>query len=121
MRSAGTTLWLIPRCGLQIRCLRSFRARERNGARCRSSAFSSNIAGSSCWCVLPLLAAAIGLAVYLMGGRYISTDNAYVGAQKVLITPNVAGKINRIDVIEGQQVEPGDLLFEIDPIPFSWR
>ena len=70
-------------------------------------------------CILPLLAAAIGLTVYLMGGRYISTDNAYVGAQKVLITPDVAGKINHIDVIEGQHVEPGDLLFEIDPVPFQ--
>ena len=70
-------------------------------------------------CVLPLLAAAVALTVYLMGGRYISTDNAYVGAQKVLITPDVAGKINRIDVIEGQHVEPGDLLFEIDPVPFQ--
>jgi membrane fusion protein, multidrug efflux system len=69
--------------------------------------------------VLPLLAAVIGLTVYLMGGRYISTDNAYVGAQKVLITPDVAGKINRVDVIEGQHVQPGDLLFEIDPVPFE--
>jgi len=60
-------------------------------------------------CVLPLLAGAIALTVYLMGGRYISTDNAYVGAQKVLITPDVAGKINRIDVIEGynQWADPG--------------
>jgi membrane fusion protein, multidrug efflux system len=69
--------------------------------------------------VLPLLAAVVGLTVYLAGGRYISTDNAYVGAQKVLITPDVAGKINRIDVIEGQHVKPGDLLFEIDPVPFQ--
>ncbi len=69
--------------------------------------------------VLPLLAAAVGLTVYLMGGRYISTDNAYVGAQKVLITPDVAGKISRVDVVEGQHVDPGDLLFEIDPVPFQ--
>ena len=33
--------------------------------------------------------------LYLAGGRYISTDNAYVGAQKVLITPDIAGKISR--------------------------
>ena len=69
--------------------------------------------------VLPLLAAGVGLTVYLMGGRYISTDNAYVGAQKVLITPDVDGKISRIDVVEGQHVDPGDLLFEIDPVPFQ--
>ena len=43
---------------------------------------------------LPALAALIGgSAFYLMGGRYISTDNAYVGAQKVLITPDISGKI----------------------------
>jgi membrane fusion protein, multidrug efflux system len=69
--------------------------------------------------VLPFLAAAVGLTIYLMGGRYISTDNAYVGAQKVLITPDVDGKISRIDVVEGQHVDPGDLLFEIDPVPFQ--
>jgi len=68
--------------------------------------------------VVPLLTALAGLWFYLSGGRYISTDNAYVGAQKVLITPDISGKINRIVVHEGQHVEPGDILFEIDPEPF---
>src|SRR5689334_11984370 len=31
--------------------------------------------------VVPAIALVIGLGIYLMGGRYISTDNAYVGAQ----------------------------------------
>jgi membrane fusion protein (multidrug efflux system) len=31
---------------------------------------------------LPALVLVIGLGIYLSGGRYISTDNAYVGAQK---------------------------------------
>ena len=39
-----------------------------------------------------------------MGGRYISTDNAYVGAQKVLITPDISGKISSVVVHEGQHV-----------------
>jgi len=69
--------------------------------------------------IVPLLAAAVALTIYLMGGRYISTDNAYVGAQKVLITPDVAGKISRVVVVEGQHVNPGDVLFEIDPVPFQ--
>ena len=56
---------------------------------------------------LPLVAAAAGLYFYLAGGRYISTDNAYVGAQKVLITPDVSGKISRCTVREGERVEPG--------------
>ena len=53
-----------------------------------------------------------------MGGRYISTDNAYVGAQKVLITPDISGKVSRVLVQEGQHVAAGDDLFEIDPVPF---
>lgn len=68
--------------------------------------------------VIPLLALVAGLGVYLAGGRYISTDNAYVGAQKVLITTDISGKISRIVVTEGQRVQPGDVLFEIDPVPF---
>jgi membrane fusion protein (multidrug efflux system) len=68
--------------------------------------------------VLPALAFLVGLGFYLMGGRYISTDNAYVGAQKVLITPDVAGKVTKVLVREGQRVNAGDTLFEIDPEPY---
>ncbi len=69
--------------------------------------------------LVPAIAAAAGLWFYLSGGRYISTDNAYVGARKVLITPDIAGKVSRIVVREGQHVEPGEVLFEIDPEPFQ--
>jgi membrane fusion protein (multidrug efflux system) len=68
--------------------------------------------------VLPALAVLIGLGFYFTGGRYISTDNAYVGAQKVLITPDVSGKIVHVAVIEGQHVKPGDELFTLDPEPY---
>jgi membrane fusion protein (multidrug efflux system) len=67
---------------------------------------------------LPALAVLVGAAFYITGGRYISTDNAYVGAQKVLITPDVSGKITHIAVIEGQHVKPGDELFTLDPEPY---
>ncbi len=68
--------------------------------------------------VLPLLAVIGGLAFYLNGGRYVTTDDAYVGAQKVLITPDISGKIEKVVVREGQQVNEGDVLFGIDPVPF---
>jgi membrane fusion protein (multidrug efflux system) len=68
--------------------------------------------------VLPLVAVIAGVVFYLNGGRYVTTDDAYVGAQKVLITPDISGKIERVVVREGQPVKKGDLLFEIDPIPF---
>jgi membrane fusion protein (multidrug efflux system) len=54
----------------------------------------------------------------LTSGRYISTDNAYIGAQKVLITPDISGKISSVLVTEGQHVNAGDALIEIDPEPF---
>jgi membrane fusion protein, multidrug efflux system len=68
--------------------------------------------------VLPLVAVIAGLVFYLNGGRYVTTDDAYVGAQKVLITPDISGKIEKVVVHEGQRVTKGDVLFEIDPIPF---
>ncbi len=69
--------------------------------------------------VLPLLALVGGVIFYLNGGRYVTTDDAYVGAQKVLITPDVSGKINSVAVKEGQQVSTGDVMFQIDPVPFQ--
>jgi membrane fusion protein (multidrug efflux system) len=67
---------------------------------------------------LPALVLVAGLAFWLSGGRYISTDNAYVGAQKVLITPDISGKLSKVTVHEGERVAAGDALFEIDPVPF---
>ncbi len=67
---------------------------------------------------LPAIAVLIGVALYLLGGRYISTDNAYVGAQKVLITPDISDKIVHVAVVEGQHVKPGDELFTLDPEPY---
>ena len=55
--------------------------------------------------VLPLVALIGGLVFYLSGGRYVTTDDAYVGAQKVLITPDISGKIEKVVVREGQQVK----------------
>ena len=50
---------------------------------------------------------AVALAFYLFSGRYVSTDNAYVGAQKVLITPEVSGKVVRIAVRRGPAPQAG--------------
>jgi membrane fusion protein (multidrug efflux system) len=68
--------------------------------------------------VLPLIALVAGTVFYLSGGRYITTDNAYVGAQKVLITPDISGNVIHVAVREGQHVNPGDELFELDPQPY---
>ena len=37
----------------------------------------------------------------------------------MLITPDISGKVSRVQVHEGQHVNAGDVLFEIDPVPFQ--
>ena len=69
--------------------------------------------------VVPLVALALGFVWWLNGGRYVTTDNAYVGAEKVLITPQVTGPVVAVHVIEGQKVKTGDPLFDIDPEPYK--
>jgi len=68
--------------------------------------------------IIPALVACLALAFYLFSGRYVTTDNAYIGAQKVLITPEVSGKVVSIAVQEGQLLKRGDELFAIDPVPY---
>jgi membrane fusion protein (multidrug efflux system) len=60
-----------------------------------------------------------GAYMYMNTGRFISTDNAYVKADTVIISPQVAGPIARVAVIENQPVHAGDVLFEIDGDPYE--
>jgi membrane fusion protein (multidrug efflux system) len=69
--------------------------------------------------VIPLIALAVGFGWWLTGGRYVTTDNAYVGADKSMITPQVTGAIVAVHVVEGQQVKVGDPLFDIDSRPYE--
>ena len=68
---------------------------------------------------IPAVLVVGGVYWWLTGGRYISTDNAYVGADKAMITPYVTGPIVAIHVKEGQILKVGDPLFDIDPAPFQ--
>ncbi len=62
----------------------------------------------------PILAL-IGAAIfYLMGGRYVSTDDAYVQAARVEISTDVQGRISEIDVRDNQFVHKGDVLFRLE-------
>ncbi len=73
------------------------------------------------WALLvlgPLLVLAIGLYLYLAGGRYVSTDNAYVKADKVTISADVAGRVIEVAVHENEAVSAGQLLFRLDPEPY---
>ncbi|MYZ49755.1 HlyD family secretion protein [Rhizobiales bacterium L72] len=67
---------------------------------------------------LPLLVALAGGYFWVTGGRYVSTENAYVQQPKVSIAPDVAGRIVTVAVRENQRVGAGDVLFQIDPEPY---
>jgi membrane fusion protein (multidrug efflux system) len=62
---------------------------------------------------------AIAGAVYLMGGRYVSADDSYVHANKLMVSTDVSGLVKTVNVREGQQVKAGDILFTLDPQPFQ--
>jgi membrane fusion protein (multidrug efflux system) len=66
-----------------------------------------------------VLVAAVSLVMYLTGGRYVSTDDAYVQAAKLMVTTDVSGMVKTVNVKEGQSVKAGQILFTLDPLPFQ--
>jgi membrane fusion protein, multidrug efflux system len=66
---------------------------------------------------LPLLAAAAGYGnYYWTSGRFlVSTDDAYVQAHSVLISPKVSGYLSEAPVDDNQPVKAGEVLARIDP------
>ena len=68
---------------------------------------------------VPLLVAVIAFWFWFAGGRYVSTDNAYIHAAKLMISSDVSGIVSDVLVHEGQTVRQGDMLFRIDPERFK--
>ena len=61
----------------------------------------------------------LALFFWLTGGRYVSSDDAYVHAAKLMVSTDVSGLVQDVDVHEGQNVRAGDILFRLDPHPFQ--
>lgn len=68
--------------------------------------------------LIPLLAIVTAIYLYAMGGRYASTDNAYVRADVIAISPEIDGRVAEVHVDDNQYVEKGQLLFTLDAQPF---
>jgi membrane fusion protein (multidrug efflux system) len=66
----------------------------------------------------PVVVAVVVAYVYLSGGRFESTDDAYVQAARVAISANVAGRVLELDVRENQFVHKGEVLYRLDDAPF---
>ena len=69
---------------------------------------------------LPLLAVASFFAwEWWQSSRSVSTDNAYIKAERILIAPQVAGQVVEVAVAQNAAVKQGDLLFRIDAQPLE--
>jgi membrane fusion protein (multidrug efflux system) len=66
----------------------------------------------------PLVVIGGALYFYLTGGRYQSTDDAYVEAAQMVISSNVAGRVSEIDIHDNAFVKKGAVLFRLDDAPF---
>ena len=69
--------------------------------------------------VIPLLAICVGLYLYASGGRYVSTDNAYVKANVIIISPEISGRVTSVLVVDNQAVEANDILLQLDSSPLE--
>jgi membrane fusion protein (multidrug efflux system) len=67
----------------------------------------------------PVAVAVVALFFYLTGGRFVSTDDAYVQAARVEISTNISARVSEIDVHDNQVVRAGQVLFRLDPRSFQ--
>jgi membrane fusion protein (multidrug efflux system) len=68
---------------------------------------------------VPLFAVGGALVWWLYGGRYVSTENAYVKADIVQVSAEVAGRLVQVVAKDHSKVKAGDVLFKIDPEPYE--
>jgi len=68
---------------------------------------------------VPIVAITGAMMWWLWGGRYISTENAYVKADIVQVSSEVAGRVIEVNTKDHAAVKAGDVLLKIDPEPYS--
>jgi membrane fusion protein (multidrug efflux system) len=70
---------------------------------------------------LGLLAAAAGGTYYLNSQHYESTDNAFIEADVIQVSPRVSGQLLHVCVRDNQHVSRGELIAEIDARDYQGR
>jgi membrane fusion protein (multidrug efflux system) len=68
---------------------------------------------------VPALVLAGALIVWLQGGRYASTENAFVKADITQVASEVSGRISNLGVRDHAVVAAGDVLLRLDPAAFQ--
>ena len=69
----------------------------------------------------PVVLVAVGGTYYLLTGRIISTDDAYIKSRVLSVTATVAGQVTKVPVVDNQQVKKGDVLVVIDQAPYQLK
>lgn len=67
---------------------------------------------------LPLALAAGGGYAWLAGGRYQTTENAYLQQAKVQMTSEASGRVVEVAIADNVRVAAGDVLFRLDSEPY---
>jgi membrane fusion protein (multidrug efflux system) len=73
---------------------------------------------SALFLLLPMALTAGGYW-YVTGGQAMSTDDAYVEAEKVGISTDVSGIVQEVKVTDNQHVTAGQVLYRLDPRQFQ--
>jgi membrane fusion protein (multidrug efflux system) len=66
-----------------------------------------------------LAALVVAATFWLRAGRWVSADDAYVRAAKLMVTTDVSGLVTSVEVREGDVVKKGQVLFRVDPHQFQ--
>lgn len=69
--------------------------------------------------IIPLIAVGGGVGYWLHGGRYVSTENAYVKTDIAKLASEVSGRTIQVRAHAYMKVNEGDVLVVIDPRPFK--
>lgn len=68
---------------------------------------------------IPLVLVAIAVYLYLNAGRSVSTDDAYVQADKIVVSSDVSGRVVAVEVKENQPVKAGQVLIRLDDASYK--
>ncbi len=68
---------------------------------------------------IPLGTILLGLQWYVNSGSLVTTENAYVKADIIAVSPEISGRVLRVDVVDGQQVKRGEELFRTESLGFE--
>lgn len=69
--------------------------------------------------LIPLSVIFVGVYLYAAGGRYVSTENAYVKANVIIISPEISGRVTLVGIEDNQPVTLGQVLLQLDARPYE--